>query len=140
MKLDFLPFNQKFLIPAVAILALALAGGGYYFWSQYQKDQAVSANPRQQTAEEVRKLVLEVGKIMDLPTGEDPTVATITDITKLSDQPFFAKGKNGDKVLIYTNAKRAILYDPASKKVLDVAPINIGTGSAQTASPSAILR
>lgn len=139
MKLDFLPFNQKFLIPAVAVLALALAGGGYYFFTQYRTNQAQS-NPQTQSADEAKKLVKEVGKILDLPAGEDPTVATITDITRLSGQPFFQKGKNGDKVLIYTKAGKAILYDPVNKKVLDVAPINIGTGSAQTASPSAILR
>lgn len=135
MKLDFLPFNQKFLIPAAVVLLAALAGG-YYFFTQYQTHQAQS-NPQAQAQEEAKKLVEEVGKILDLPTGENPTVATITDITKLSDQPFFQKGKNGDKVLIYTNAGKAILYDPASKKVLDVAPVNIGTGSAEVASPSA---
>lgn len=136
MKLDFLPFNQKFLIPAVAILALALAAGGYYFFTQYQTKQAQS-NPQAQAQDEAKKLVKEVGKILDLPTGEDPTVATITDITKLAGQPFFQKGKNGDKVLIYRNAGKAILYDPVNKKVLDVAPVNIGTGSAEAASPSA---
>jgi len=88
----------------------------------------------------VKKLVLEVGKLIELPIGEDPTVATVTDITKLKDQPFFAKAKNGDKVLIYTNARKAILYDPQAKKVIDIAPINIGSPSAQTLGPKIVLR
>ncbi len=88
----------------------------------------------------MKKLVLEVGKLIELPIGEDPTVATVTDITKLKDQPFFAKAKNGDKVLIYTNARKAILYDPQAKKVIDIAPINIGSPSAQTLGPKIVLR
>ena len=36
--------------------------------------------------------------------------------------------------MLYSNAKKAILYDPVSKKILDIAPINIGTPSAQASS------
>lgn len=122
----------------VGALVLLVLGGGGYFYYQTQKNQA--ANPQASAQEEVKKVVLEVGKLIDLPAGEDPTIATVTDITKLKDQPFFQKAKNGDKVLIYTNARKAILYDPVAKKVLDVAPINIGTGSAQTVQPKVVLR
>lgn len=123
-------FNLKLAIPA-AILILTLLGAGGYLLYQNQQNQ-IKADPQKTASDEVKKLVLEVGKLIDLPTGEDPTVATVTDVSKLKDQPFFQKAKNGDKVLIYTNARRAILYDPLVKKVIDVAPINIGTASAQT--------
>lgn len=79
----------------------------------------------------------EVGKLIDLPTGEEPTLATVTGIEKLRSQPFFQRAKNGDKVLIYAQARKAYLYDPVAKKILDVAPINPGTPSASPASPSA---
>ncbi len=111
-----------------------LVFSGYFFY-QKAKPQ-VGINPENAQAE-VKKLVGEVGKLIDLPQGEDPTIATITDISKLSSQPFFARAKNGDKVLIYSQAKKAILYDPKAKKVIDVAPINIGSPSAQQATPSA---
>lgn len=134
-------FNSKFIpyIVAGVIIALVLLAGGYVY-RQNQKSQVAKINPQQTAEAEVKKLVVEVGKLMDLPTGENPTIATVTDITKLQDQPFFAKAKNGDKVLIYTNAKKAILYDPTTKKVIDVAPINIGTSSAQAASAKVALR
>lgn len=125
------------IIGSLAVVGL-VAGGVFYY-----KLQQAKTNPQeiQKTAqEEVKKLVAEVGKLIDLPTDEDPTVATVTDVTKLADQPFFQKAKNGDKVLIYTNAKKAILYDPVAKKVLDVAPINIGTESAQATQPKVVLR
>lgn len=122
------------------VAVLVLTGGGYYFYRQSQSQQPNQAQTQRAAQEEVKKLVSEVGKLIDLPQGEEPTVATVTDVTKLKDQPFFQKAKNGNKVLIYTNAKKAILYDPTAKKVLDVAPINIGTGSAQTAQPKVVLR
>lgn len=129
-------FNSKLTMPVlVGALVLLTVGVGGYFYYQTQKNQAAKTNPQASAQEEVKKLVAEVGKLIELPTGEDPTVATVTDIDKLKDQPFFQKAKNGDKVLIYTNARKAILYDPNVKKVIDVAPINIGSPSAQTTTP-----
>ncbi len=134
--------RDKYLIPALVVGAILLVGAGGFLFYQHQKTQSTNANPNnpQVAQQEVKKLVSEVGKLIDLPTGEDPTVATVTDFTKLKDQPFFAKAKNGDKVLIYTNARKAILYDPNAKKVLDVAPINIGSSSAAASGPKIVLR
>lgn len=74
------------------------------------------------TQEEQKKLVEEVGKLIALP-DETPTVATVTDVEKLRNQPFFATAENGDKVLIFTQAKKAYLYRPDTHKVIEVAPI-----------------
>lgn len=124
-------------IPAIAmgaVVLLIVLVVGFFMYKNNQKQQS----PANQAAaqEEVKRLVGEVGKLVDLPFGEDPTVATVTDIERLKGQPFFQKAKNGDKVLIYTQAKKAILYDPSAKKVIDIAPINVGSPSAQVASPS----
>lgn len=126
------------LLPVLIILTLIGLGSAGYFYFKYQKSQhelqlaKTDPSTLQKAAQaEVKSLLAEVGKLIELPSGEDPTVATITDISKLKDQPFFAHAKNGDKVLIYTNAKKAILYDPNAHKVIDVAPVNIGTSSAQ---------
>lgn len=83
--------------------------------------------------EDIKQLAEEVGKFTDLPKDEIPAVVTIADVAKMQDRSFFQKAKNGDKVLLYTNAAKAVLYDPIVKKVIDVAPINIGTQSAQEA-------
>jgi hypothetical protein len=128
------------LVPFLIIVAIVGLGTGGYFFSKYQKAQkeiqTIKTDPttiQKAAQEETKKLLAEISKLIDLPSGEEPTVATVTDIEKLKDQPFFAKAKNGDKVIIYTNAKKAILYDPTAKKIIDVAPVNIGTGSAQIA-------
>lgn len=134
---NFPKFDKKLVIAIGVILILVLTGIGLSLYQQFKlkAQQSDPTNSQKVDQEEVRKLVSEVGKLIDLPTGEDPTVATVTDVTKLQEQPFFAKAKNGDKVLIYSQAKKAILYDPKAKKILDISPINIGTSSAQTASP-----
>lgn len=124
--------SKQVIAVAVGCLVLVvLVGGGFFY---FRAQQAKTPQNQEKAAQDqVKKVVAEVGKLMNLPTGEDPTVATVTDITKLKDQPFFQKAKNGDQVLIYANAKKAILYDPNTKKIVDVAPINIGSSSAQVA-------
>lgn len=118
--------NNK-LLPGLTVLFLLTtllgAGATYYYWRQYSE---IRANPERVAEEETAALVREVGALILLPEGETPTVATVADIEPLKDQPFFANAKVGDKVLIYTNARRAILYDPVGRRIVEVAPINIG--------------
>lgn len=133
MKLFRLPKpSGRFFLIFTTILAFAgLISVSYYFYAQYQRTQKLLQNPTEATKEETRFILGQVGKLMDLPTGEDPTIATILDAEKLKDQAFFAKAKNGDKVILFTNARKAILFRPDTNRVIDFAPINIGTPSAQ---------
>ncbi len=89
-----------------------------YFYFQWKK--AVTAPSAE---EEIAEVIGVIGTYMELPQGETPTIATVLDKEKLADQAFFNKSENGDKVLIYTTAKKAILYRPSTKKVIEVAPI-----------------
>jgi hypothetical protein len=75
---------------------------------------------------ETTKIVEKVGKIIDLPKNEIPTIATVSDISKLSNQPFFERAKNGDQVLFYTEAKKAYIYDPKNNIIVEVASLNVG--------------
>lgn len=121
----------KLNLVTIVLLVLAVAGGGsaYYYYSQNQK---LAKNPNLAAQEESKRIVEAVGKLIDLPK-EEPTIATVTDKNKVKDQPFFAKSENGDKVLIFTKAKKAVLYRPSTNKVIEVAPVNIGEGQAQAA-------
>lgn len=129
--------NNQLIIGVAIVVGVLILGAGGYFYYQSQKGISGTQNPPQGSPEEVKKLVLEVGKLMDLPIGEVPTVATVTDSTQLQGQAFFARAKNGDKVLIYQNSQKAILYNPVAKRIIEVSPINLGTPSAQVATPSA---
>lgn len=80
---------------------------------------------RKNLENEVNYLVDKVGDLMFLPIGEIPTVATVSEPEKLKNQDFFKDAKKGDKVLIYTVARKAILYDPLADKIITIAPVSL---------------
>lgn len=130
--------SPRVLISAVVVgLVITSVGVGVFFFDKYQRTKEELArvqNPAQYAQEEAKKLETIVGMIIALPEGEVPTVATVTDKEKLAEQAFFKRAENGDKILIYTQAKKAILYRPGQNKVIEVAPVNIGQGAVAGAS------
>lgn len=129
-KFKFSKKRAKSLMILVAVLAI-LGTGGYL----YKRNQDLSAenkrlsNPTEVAKQQQEELVALVGALVDLPSGETPTVATVSDSAKLKEQAFFELAQNGDKVLIYTKAKKAYLYRPSTDKIINIAPVNIGDGA-----------
>ncbi|MBX4191596.1 MAG: hypothetical protein KW804_02225 [Candidatus Doudnabacteria bacterium] len=117
---------KKSLIGIAVFLLLAASGTSAYYYKQYN---ALKNNPNKVAQDETAATIAAVGKLIELPEGEQPTLATVTDPDKLKNQAFFAKAQKGDKVLVYTGAKKAILYSPANNKIVEVAPVNIGDNS-----------
>lgn len=119
-----------------AVLALIPS---YYFYTKYQQAQKLLKNPQQVSLEQTKSVVDKVGKLIALPNDETPSLATVQDKSKLKDQPFFKNAVNGDKLLLFIKAKKAILYRESNNKIIEVAPINIQkqaaapTGSATVA-------
>src|SRR3989344_9582877 len=114
---------KKLALLGSLVLLVALSGSAtaaYYFYTQYQKTQKLLQNPTEAAKVETQSLVSRVGKLIELPK-EEVTVATVIDAIKLKEQPFFAQSQNGDKVLIYTQTRKAILYRPTANKVIEVA-------------------
>lgn len=111
------------ILSILFILFITATAGAAYFFEKYS---ALRENPQQIAEEEAQKVVAKIGELIILPEGETPTVATVIDAERLKDQPFFARAQNGDRVVIYTNAQKVILYRPAEHKLIEVAPLNIG--------------
>lgn len=101
---------------------MASLGGILYMYTRGDEVKT----PEQTVKEEVANTIIAVGKLMVLPVGEEPSVASVTDPDKLRDQAFFANAKVGDKVLIYQKSGKAILYSPTLNKIIEVSPVNIG--------------
>lgn len=78
---------------------------------------------------DIKTVVSQVEILILLPSNEEPKLATVSDKTKLNNQLFFAHAENGDKVLIYTQAEKAILYRPSINKIIEVGPINLSETS-----------
>ncbi len=134
-----LPKSLFFVIIALILILTGAAGTGLLIRERPQILGLSKGTTGVQS--ETSMLIAQVGKLIDLPKDETPTIATITDISKLKDQPFFANAKNGDKVLIYTNAKKAILYRPSENRIIEVGAVNINQQPVATpsASPKASL-
>ena len=97
-----------------------------YFYIDTKNELNAAKNPETAGKTETEQIVNQVNKFLQLPTDEAPTLATVNDISKLKNQQFFKNAQNGDKVLIYSKAGRALLYRPSSKKVIEYAPVNLG--------------
>lgn len=129
--LGWLKNHAGIVISALVLVVIVIFG-----IMQFQQNQSLRAEVSRLKGEtgvsdaEIKELVDKVGKLVILP-DEEPTIATVTDPDKLSDQAFFSSAKTGDKVLIFTNAKKAILYRPEQNKIIEVAPVNIGESETQ---------
>lgn len=132
--------STKVLVLTNVALLAALAGSGSWFYFKYRVERsdlgkkyaeaskqlvAYKVDPNQAAQAEADKTISAVGKLYDLPKDEKPSVATVKDKSKLTDQPFFAKAANGDITLIYSSAKLAILYRPTTNQVINVSSVTI---------------
>lgn len=120
------PILRKYLL--ILALIILLCTGGYLGYDYYhaQKELAnLKSNTDLLALKEKNDLLEHLNKIAELPQNEEPTIATVTDAFRLRGQKFFAQAENGDKVIIYTKAQRAILYRPATGKIVENAPVNI---------------
>ena len=101
------PFPQSkkrspVLIIILVILLLFLLGGiGAYAYFNYVHTPQNAALTEQS---ELDILVAKIGEKMELPE-EEPSLATVSDVDRLQDQPFFHNAENGDKVLIFQKAE-----------------------------------
>lgn len=112
-------FKKLVLLSILLLIAVSYVGyqGGGYIpnISDLIQDRSVS---------DYKKTIEEVGKLVALPPGEDPTVATVTSLEPLRGQEFFKDAKVGDKVLIFFKSKKAILYRPSEKRIIVMSPLN----------------
>ena len=100
----------------LALLACAIvAAGAWLIWSHwFQK-------PDLNNVAVVKRLV---ARHYVLPADEEPALATVTDTTKLQ-TPFLKQSQNGDKLLVYQKAARAIIYRPSIDRIIDIGPVSL---------------
>ncbi len=114
----------RFLITLILLLFICVGGGVNWYMNSDTPESAPSETETTENAAlETQDILSRVGKLIVLPEGEEPTIATVTDPEKLQEQAFFARAKVGDKVLIYTQARKAYLFDPIQNILLEVAPL-----------------
>lgn len=115
---------RKLLLVVVVLLVVT---GLYFKYERTQKElETLKSNPGALVQDEAKELIDKVSALTDLPVGEEPTVASITDVEKLKGQNFFVNAQNGDKIIIYPLSKRAVLYRPSTNKVIEAGSVAIG--------------
>lgn len=103
----------------VLVIVITLASGyAVHSHSRNKLTAAVGVS-----AEEQKLLTREIEKFFLLPKGEMPTIATVTDKSKLKGAFVFKDAENGDKLLTYKDAKRLILYRPTKQLIITIASI-----------------
>lgn len=109
-----------FLIILLLIITTVIS---IYFYLQYKKTKSLLTDSTATAQSEIKNLINDIGRHIELPKDESPGLATVTDKNKLANQPFFANAQNGDKVLIYQKSGQAILYRPSIDKIIKVSTI-----------------
>ena len=119
------------LYATVAVLSVLLIAGGVAGGLAYKnvKDENKRlSNPQESAKVETERIKKQVAALIDVPTDEEPTIANVADANKAKEQSpeFFAKAENGDRLLMYPKAKKAILYRPSTNRIIEVSTLNIG--------------
>jgi hypothetical protein len=104
----------------LAVLVFLAGGAALYFYTEYA---SLTEDPNAVNQKKIEEVVAKVGKLIDLPTDEVPTLATISDTESLKDQPFFENAEIGDEVLLYSNVSKAYLYRPSKNILVEVASL-----------------
>jgi hypothetical protein len=130
MAIDMPRSYTRIVVAVAAGLIVVLGGLAVYFFNQYNN---LKTHPNAVSQETTGKVVGEVGKLYgSLPTNETPTLAQVSDKSKLENQEFFKNAQNGDYILIYPNAKLAVIYREKENKLINVGPVSVGSQQSQT--------
>ena len=118
-------FPAGFLVAVAGVVAVIFVAVTWYLLVVFRGG---SGDQSAATQKEIILLTGQIEKFMDLPENEEPTLATVSDREKLEGQLFFAKSQNGDKVLVYSKSKKAILYRPSEKRIIEFATLSSSDG------------
>lgn len=110
------------------LVLVGVAAFGFVYYGKY--NDLKNASPDQIQQSQTDSYIAEINKLYALPANEKPDVATVKDKDALKKQyPFFDQAENNDIVLIYKEAKLAILYRPSTKQLIKVGPVNVENGT-----------
>lgn len=106
--------SKRKVLALSILVAIVVAGGLGVFFVMRQS----------QNWNDVSVVTVAVGRHYFLPSDEVPALATVEDKARLNSE-FLRSAENGDKLLVYKNAKIVILYRPSIDRVIEVGPVSI---------------
>ncbi|KKS77333.1 MAG: hypothetical protein UV51_C0008G0025 [Candidatus Woesebacteria bacterium GW2011_GWC1_42_9] len=129
IRLKIKALSPRIIFSRLILLALigSVAALGYFYYQTRQEVRRLSsiAGFDELAKREVEQVVEALGKLAVLP-DEEPIVATVTDKDALLKQSdFYKNAENGDRIIVYPNAKVAYIYSPTINKIVNVGPFTV---------------
>jgi hypothetical protein len=121
---------KKIALIIIAFLAIAAIAWGVMRYGNPDSEQLVASGDtpivQEESEAEVVRLLENVSRHMLLPEEGLPMVATVTHAESLiAEQPFYSGVKNGDKLIIFEQSRKAIIYSPTRDIIVNVGPIQL---------------
>ncbi len=118
-------------------LVLAFALLSVFLFVQYREAQAKLHTPSTAAnTKQVNDVVAKVRRLVVVPSDQTPTVATVAHAEKLRSQTFFANARDGDKVVVFSKQKQAILYRPSTNQIVTISAVQVTPAAATPAAPA----
>lgn len=108
--------RRRAVTSILLVLLLAISAASVLLFIKYR--EAVDDNPKTQE----RRTIQQVTDILEAP-DEQPSVVTVLDASKLSNKQLAERAHDGDKLLVYAEHKRVVIFRPSSGKIVDMLTI-----------------
>jgi hypothetical protein len=118
--------RSRLVKAAVGLVVVALVVLTALLYQQNRDLKNASASSSASGKQESQRLTKKVGQLIELPSNDTATVATVRNAKRLQRQRFFRNAENGDKVLIFTKAKRVVVYREQDNRIVNVGPVVVG--------------
>ncbi|MCX7997205.1 MAG: hypothetical protein N2691_05660 [Patescibacteria group bacterium] len=118
------------IIPVSVVLVISLVVSGYFAWHAYEFKQS-RLDPDRAAKLQAERIVSRVSRLMDMPSTERASVAVLGARSDEQYRDFFSQAIPGDAVIIFPQARRAILYRDSIDRIIDIVTL----ASAERVSP-----
>ena len=131
--------SSKLRLGVEILLVILLVASAAYVWRlRAQRHDLATRLVKQQNqlmvAAQSAPTPQYVGELAGVLVDEVPSYSTVTDAAKAKQSSdFFKDAQNGDELMIYPKAGKALLYRPSVDKLVAVAPYTVGTTNPGTA-------
>lgn len=122
--------KRKGMPPLVAILFILILGAlSWYGYRQYTHTEQYRMLKNSSNTD---LLLKQVGRLMILPDEVPATFEVEDPALLISQQPFFVGAQKGDRLLVYPQSGKAILYSPTRNIIVNAGVIDVGSQTAGT--------
>lgn len=96
--------HKRWTMLSAVLLVVLIAGLVYVLWP----DPAQISND---------DIIVQIGRELSISGDGNPAILSVVDKEQAT-QPFLEQAENGDKVVLYYKAKKAVLYRPSEQRIV----------------------